>query len=1212
MAGCGLRHRPGRSLPALLPPLGVALHSGSRRGIGISAPGRETGAPLPVPGRHTRSGVGRRLARFSPARLFPVVLLCLALPLPAAPLLPPEQERNPSRVFRAGEIGRPLRYHPDGAAFVITNGTEFFNRPLYANHTSFRVDAGDRPEFSLYLPGRGGNLRFAWRSAGQLRWLHEAAEIVARYEPGRMRYRVRDPLLDGRTLELLVAPQAADRAFIVRVHLLGDGRPVEFFFAFGGLNGMRGRRGGDIGCEREPVAQFFQLRPEQCRSNEFRLAANSFLARGWPAAIRLAGQVSPGATLAVADARFWNEPVQLLNSTNPAPELPVLLGRQELPPQGVFILAMNQTTNDTPPAWVGESELHRLAVAAIARTTAQAAAISVATPDPFLNAAVAALNVAADGIWDDAQQSYMHGAVAWRTRLLGWRGLYAGTTLGHPGRTAAHLAGFFAEQNTNPIPDQVPPADEDTNLARSRAALHSHGNLTKNHYDMNLVAVDGFFRYLLWTGDVEFARRHWPVLERHFAWERRLFRRPFGPDGLPLYEGYAAIWASDDLQYSGGGTAHASAYNYWHNLMAARVAPLVGADPAPYAAEAHLIRHAMKRELWLPALGWLAECKDWLGRQSVQANPATWSFYHPLDSAVPDARAAWQMTRYIETRLPRFPLRGPGVPPDTFNLATTSWHPYTYSLNNVVIAESTHTALGCWQAGRPELAFPLFKGALLDGMFLGLCPGNLGMTTWFDAFRRESQRDFADGVGATARAMVEGLFGVEPDLLAGELMLRPGWPDDWSNVQFRHPQIEFRFQREDRQDRYVVKPAFPQPVALRLVLRARADNLDTVLVNGKPAGLNVLPDSIGVPRIEIRAPAAAEFDVRVAWHGESPAPAPPDFATAAGQELAVAVGAEILALADPQNALASPGISGQRLTGQVRPASVPGGGSGPVPRTVFAHVRQGAMEWWQPVHFTVPDAAPVWPVATDWNQPRPPRAKLEPVALTHHFNDRVTRIFHNEYRSPRSPFVSLALPKQGIGAWCHPFDTFEVDDSGLRAVAATNGGRFPLPNGVPLATPAEPDARNVAFVSQWDNYPEAVTVPLAGRASRAWLLLAGSSNPMQSRRDNGEIIAAYTDGTTARLPLINPTTWWPIDQDYYLDDFAFARPEPLPLRVDLATGRARVLEHETFQGRGGKVPGGAATALELPLDPARELQSLTVRALANEVVIGLLAVTLER
>jgi hypothetical protein len=40
------------------------------------------------------------------------------------------------------------------------------------------------------------------------------------------------------------------------------------------------------------------------------------------------------------------------------------------------------------------------------------------------------------------------------------------------------------------------------------------------------------------------------------------------------------------------------------------------------------------------------------------------------------------------------------------------------------------------------------------------------------------------------------------------------------------------------------------------------------------------------------------------------------------------------------------------------------------------------------------------------------------------------------------------------------------------------------------------------------------------------------------------------------------------------------------------------------------VAGGAATLLELPLDPAKELKSITVKALSNDVVIGLMSLTL--
>jgi hypothetical protein len=251
---------------------------------------------------------------------------------------------------------------------------------------------------------------------------------------------------------------------------------------------------------------------------------------------------------------------------------------------------------------------------------------------------------------------------------------------------------------------------------------------------------------------------------------------------------------------------------------------------------------------------------------------------------------------------------------------------------------------------------------------------------------------------------------------------------------------------------------------------------------------------------------------------------------------------------------------------------------------------------------------------TDWTAKLPESTPWEPVDLTAHFNDRVTEIFRpGKYVSPRSPFVSLALPSQGIGAWAgHVNAMAEIDDCGLRSVAGAHGGRLVLPNGVPFATPGPGAAKNIVFTSQWDNYPHEATVPLAGKAGHAYLLMAGSTNHMQSRLDNGEVVVTYQDGTAARLALHNPTNWWPIDQDYFIDDYQFRRPEPIPLRVDLKTGRVRVLDVAQFKGKGGPVSGGAATVLDLPLDPAKELRSLTVRTLANDVVIGLMALTLER
>ena len=1078
----------------------------------------------------------------------------------------------------AERIERPLHYRPDGMDFVIENGAEFFNRPLYGPNTAFRVDAGDRPEFSLYLPGRGGNLRFGLRTSAGVKWLQDAARIVARYRPAAMLYEITDPLLGGGAIRLTALTLPASEGLVVRAELAA-GRPVppaaaaetagqgsvELVWAYGGVNGRRGARDGDIGTEWVPIGQYFQLEPAQCRDNAFTIEADRFTLRSKTATIT--GVVSPGATLAVADATKWTSCEALCASAGSRPELPVILGRAVMPVGAPLFVALQRAAQpgddhselsiylevkgETPgggaeamPGRAGPftaQGLPQLFAAAERRQISRAGQVVVDTPDPFINAATAALNFAADAVWDESEGVMMHGAIAWRAKLLGWRGPYALDALGWHDRARRHLTYWAARQNTDPIPEKLPAPDENANLARSEAALHSNGDLSKSHYDMNLVYIDALFRHLLWTGDLDFARKVWPVIERHLAWERRLFRREFGPEKLPLYEAYACIWASDDLQYHGGGVTHASAYNCWHNLMAARLATLLGHDPAPYQHEADLINQAMHRYLWLDGQGMFAEYKDFLGLQLVHPSAGLWTFYHTIDSGIATPEEAWRMTLDVDRRIPHLPVRGPGVPTDAAYevLSTTDWMPYTWSANNVVMGENVHAALAYWQAGRADEAFRLTKSALLASMFMGICPGNVGSMNYLDVYRREAQRDFADGSGVLSRAIVEGLFGVKPDLLAGEVRIAPGFPATWTHANLRHPDVGVDYRRAGATEVFTVEARFAKPVTLRLAVAARSGDA-AVVVDNRAAEWQWLDRDGPRPRIEIRCPPGPRTEIVVTWKG---------------------------------------------------PAA-------PRERDPAAYA---------------PTCGEIPGVATDWRAPLPATAKLETVDLRPYFNDRITQIFRHEYRSPRSPFASLAIPKQGIGGWAGEVKaSAEIDDRGLRAVAGRSGGRLVLPNGVPFATPGPGTAPNVVFTSQWDDFPRDATVPLSGKARRAYLLMAGSTNWMQSRLDNGEVIVTYADGTTGRLALHNPTNWWPIDEDYFIDDYQFRRPEAIPPRVDLGTGTVRLLNVAEFKGRGRPVPGGAATVLDLPLSPDKELKSLTVRALANEVVIGLMGLTLER
>ncbi len=1133
--------------------------------------------------------------------LLGLVLGLLPAGLSAAPIEP-----NEDKAFHAGNIGRELRYEPQGRDFVAVKGDGWFNRSLYGGSSKFRADAGDVPEFSLYLPGRGGNLRLGIRTAAGSKWLHEADEVVARYRPGTMRYEVRDALLGDGGLSVVALVAREQEALLVRVKADGvDAPEPELLVAFGGVDGWRGRRGGDIGCESQPVAELFRMNAARCAGNRVAHRDDSFAVHGPPALV--AGRLSGEVELGVAAAGDWEDPAALFNRPGDGGETPVVTGRCRLGDEPRFIAIQRLAGAEEAPAGflayregkgpaglAGGGELaawferEEQVVDEIARR------LVVETPDPFIDAAVAALNVAEDAVWHDGIDAYLHGGVAWRRALLGWRVSYAGNVIGDHGRTAKHFEKFAREQNTDPIPDEIPEPEASANLSRNENALHSNGNMTSNHYDMNLVAVDAFFRHLRWTGDLEFARRMWPVIERHLAWEQRLFRREF--DGLPVYEAYASIWASDDLGYNGGGVTHSTAYNLFHHRMAAEVAGLLGEDATAHAAEAGRIARGIREQLWLADRGWFAESRDLLGLRRARPEPAAWTFYHTLDSEVPDPFEAWQMSRFVDTRLVRIPIEGEGIPAGFHVMPTTSWMPYSWSLNNVVFGEMMHSALGYWQANRPEGAFPLFKGAVLDSMYAGKCPGNVGMCTWFDANRRESQRDFSDGVGAMSRAVMEGLFGVKPDLLAGEVLLRPGFPGEWEHATMKHRDFDLAFRREGMEERFSFTSRFDRPVGLRLQLAARGDRVAGVEVNGEPAEWRMLEDSVGLPRIELLAKAAEAHEVVVRWSGGKPAGGASAGPLARGERLAVELGAPVVELADPQGVLEGAAADGRSLGGSV--AGRPGH------RTLFAKVQQGELSWWVPVAVEV-DGGKAAREGVDWNQPV--AGELEEVDLSGRFNAAVRDIFRNEYLEPRSPYCSLAVPKQGTGTWCHPDAGFDVDDSGLR-----QAGSVALPNGVRFTTPRGAQADNVVFVSQWNNYPVEAGLPLSGRAAHAYLLMAGSTDAMRSRIDNGEVVVSYADGTSERLALRNPETWWPIDQDYFIDDFAFAFDGPLPPRVDLATGKVRVLERESFFGQGRTIPGGAATVLDLPLDPEKELESLTLRALANEVVIGLMGVVLER
>lgn len=362
--------------------------------------------------------------------------------------------------------------------------------------------------------------------------------------------------------------------------------------------------------------------------------------------------------------------------------------------------------------------------------------------------------------------------------------------------------------------------------------------------------------------------------------------------------------------------------------------------------------------------------------------------------------------------------------------------------------------------------------------------------------------------------------------------------------------------------------------------------------------------SVGYPCLLIEIPSAKTAEIKIEWAGRpveagllqtGKAYKKGDVAKISFQSLTMEE------LYDPQNVFLKTRIPINPKEFVAVVTGAPGG------RTAFARVRQGDLSWWLPIEIQVEeeskDAAAAFSKVVS--------AHCRPVNMDSLWNAPVTAIFKNEYLTPRSPYTTLQLPKQGIGEWCHPKTTAVIDDSGLRKKVRNQ--LFATPFGVNFRTPSE--GNNIAFTSLWDNYPDSIRVPLTGSASHAYLLMAGSTNHMQCHIVNGIVKVHYTDGSCDSLELINPENWCPIEQDFFVDNVAFSIKAPRPYRVHLLSGLvSNNLEKDlTIKGvYGREIPGGAGVLLDMPLNPKKTLSHLTLETLSNDVVIGLMSITLQQ
>ena len=204
-----------------------------------------------------------------------------------------------------------------------------------------------------------------------------------------------------------------------------------------------------------------------------------------------------------------------------------------------------------------------------------------------------------------------------------------------------------------------------------------------------------------------------------------------------------------------------------------------------------------------------------------------------------------------------------------------------------------------------------------------------------------------------------------------------------------------------------------------------------------------------------------------------------------------------------------------------------------------------------------------------------------PVDISMFFNCNAKELHQQEYLSPRPVGYSIGVFSNGRYAWewnHRGHNMVYVDDSMLRAA----NGLIHTASGIPFLTPQEKE--NLACVSLWDNFPTNMTIPLSGKGQELAILFISTTNAMQTAVENARITLLYADGSEEAVSLTYPVN---------IDDWLVPSLQK---------------ENETFYFS----DYNHGTVQRIRLDADRELLGVKFEAVANEVILGVMGISISR
>jgi hypothetical protein len=1089
--------------------------------------------------------------------------------------------------FGQNAVPALTKYMADNHSIVGYNLPLYNNRPLYCNNTDAFILTGDKPLIRFaQTPYIYGSFKAAILHNGKLKWLDDCSSIKMEYRGNMTTWVINDTTSHFPVIKLSVVPMADVVGLSIHAEIEKVESNDKLIWIFGGA---QYRNNGSLSWNLDitgfPETGNWDFEPESCKNNQINIHKDKFVigllsdsTNKSSTKIEIAGSCSAHSPLKVINAE--NITPGAIENSNVNAVFPIVSGTIDLgkSERDIYwsVLPFNPQKQDTlsiSPFIAWQQGMKRI------ETLSNR--IVVKTPDEKLNVLASVSTSVIDAVWYDPV--FVHGAMLWNVPFPGWRTIYGGTMYGWHDRVRKEARYYIDSQIRNS--DKLQPK-ADTSLLLTLQDKSSRyfgaGRINKDQWVYNFQSQ--FFDQLIaeWrsTGDTELENFLRPALELHLKWQEDCF----DPDRDGVYESYVNLWPTDSHWYNGGGTAEETSYAYTGHKAAYEMAIHKGDTLSAdfHRKKLRQIRNGFFSKMWISEKGFSGAYREQGGYERLHEDPWLYSIFLPVDAHLLSKEQSISSLFYTQWGLQNDRMAAGGR-----RVWTSNWVPGVFSIREMYPGDNYHLALAYFLSGMGDDGWDIMKGTFYEGAFNGKVPGDLGTP--------QGGTDFNDCSSMFTRVLVEGLFGYQPDYPGNIVKVAPQFPKEWDSASISTPDYSYQF----KIDKKVISASIhlTKSAAIDYYLPVNVSGITKVLMDGSPFTWELLP-GYGQSLLHLKLSARNNVNITVIPTELVPKSEPVTIEKNAGDSFQLKFpDAAITSVCDSQKILSGVTIRDGILYGKVT------GNTGY--HTLLANTSVGKAPQTRIIYFKIAQKQDSLKAIRKTLRVIPADADWECLNISHLFNADVRTIYQQKYLSPRPNTVSARIGTDGYSAWTFIFWKQKPPLIKLDSVQylMKDSNLITTKQHVPFYWNSF--SKNIAFTSLWDNWPNEATILVHRKGKAIFLLVCGSTNQMQCHIANANVILTYADQSKDTLALIPPFNYWNLSPinikagaagqasrgDYTNVIDSYAVPRPWPSTVQLGENCRAML-------------------LNRVLKTDVELESITLKTVSQEVVVGLMGVTI--